>query len=346
MENTDDEVFETMPPVEEHVHTRSRKHLIKRFKPLLGLGLILAAIVGVVAVGKNTLDNRNMASTGSGTVTLGFNPGSSYVAPNTQKTIQLQTNTGFEQIFGYEIVIDFTGTVPTDFVYTPASVAGISTAPDPTDTPLVFVPTATGKRLSFGLLTPISPRTAFSTNNGTVTVGSISFTAPASGSMKVAIEPQLSRAIRFNATSTDTTETDVLKTPTDVVYTFGSAPTIAPTPTPMASVPPSSTPTPTPVGGLTDTVAPTVQLTFPVTGATVLKGASLTLAATASDDTKVSRVDFLVNNSLVSRCSDTTAPYTCKWKVPGKRPATYVITAKAYDAAGNTSSSSTTVNVQ
>ncbi|MEP7167583.1 MAG: hypothetical protein ABI758_06440 [Candidatus Woesebacteria bacterium] len=197
----------------------------KLLLPLVGVLLLISGIAAVVVLQRTSLDSRKGASSGAGTVTVTVNPGTSFVTPGSTQSLQLQTNTGFERVVGYELYVDFTGTVPANLAFTPATVTDLSTVTQNIAT------TATGKRLTLGLLVPISsPPKAFSTSNGTVTLGTLTYTAPSTGSMKIAIVPQLSRSIRYNASTTDTTEVDVLKTPIDYTYTFGSAPTIAPTP--------------------------------------------------------------------------------------------------------------------
>jgi hypothetical protein len=81
-----------------------------------------------------------------------------------------------------------------------------------------------------------------------------------------------------------------------------------------------------------DTQAPTVSVVQPVSGP-VTRRSSVTLGATASDDTGVTRVDFSVNGTIV--CSVATVPYSCAWKVPGAPGRSYNIQALAYDAAGH-----------
>jgi hypothetical protein len=58
----------------------------------------------------------------------------------------------------------------------------------------------------------------------------------------------------------------------------------------------------------------------------------------------MAKVEFSVNGSLA--CTDTTSPYTCSWKVTGRRGAAYTLVARAYDAAGNTADSSVHVTSQ
>jgi len=77
--------------------------------------------------------------------------------------------------------------------------------------------------------------------------------------------------------------------------------------------------------------APSVRLTSPVEGA-VVRG-SISMTATATDDERVTKVVFWVNDTLVA--SDTTAPYSATWKAPRKAySGTYWLSAVAYDAGG------------
>ena len=86
-----------------------------------------------------------------------------------------------------------------------------------------------------------------------------------------------------------------------------------------------------------DTTPPVVILTNPTNGATVPRNTTLTLRATASDNIKVTKVEFRVNGTL--KCTESTSSYTCAWHVPAKKKVTYSLQARAYDAAGNTQNS-------
>ena len=86
-------------------------------------------------------------------------------------------------------------------------------------------------------------------------------------------------------------------------------------------------------GGGGDTIAPTVSITSPANGADVARRTTVTITATASDNVGVTRVEFLVDSAL--QCTDTTAPYSCNWKVPNTRNQTYQLQARAFDLAGN-----------
>jgi hypothetical protein len=81
-----------------------------------------------------------------------------------------------------------------------------------------------------------------------------------------------------------------------------------------------------------DTTAPTVAVSAPIAGATVSGTVSLT--ATASDNIGVTAVQFQVNGSSVG-AEDASAPYSYAWNTTSVSNASYTITARARDAAGN-----------
>jgi len=70
----------------------------------------------------------------------------------------------------------------------------------------------------------------------------------------------------------------------------------------------------------------------------------VTITATASDNVGVTRVDFLVNGAL--QCSDTTAPYSCVWRVPAAMNKTYTLQARAFDLAGNSGTATVQVTAR
>ncbi|MFT4924819.1 MAG: methionine-rich copper-binding protein CopC [Phenylobacterium sp.] len=79
-------------------------------------------------------------------------------------------------------------------------------------------------------------------------------------------------------------------------------------------------------------IKPTVALTQPVSPSVTVEGARLILAADASDDIAVKKVEFFVNNSKVGE--DTTAPYQMPYNVPFGVNA-MAVSAKAIDLGGN-----------
>jgi len=96
----------------------------------------------------------------------------------------------------------------------------------------------------------------------------------------------------------------------------------------------------------TDTTAPTVSITSPSSGTTYTTSQNVTINATASDNVGVTKVEFYDGGVL--KGSDTTSPYTYAWTVSNSVNGTHSWTAKAYDAAGNTTISTAvalTVNI-
>ena len=91
----------------------------------------------------------------------------------------------------------------------------------------------------------------------------------------------------------------------------------------------------------TDTTPPTVSITSPATGNV---SGTVTMAANASDNVGVTRVDFYVKGALVG--SDNSAPYQYSWNTTALANGAATLYARAFDAAGNSTQSATvTVNV-
>lgn len=86
-----------------------------------------------------------------------------------------------------------------------------------------------------------------------------------------------------------------------------------------------------------DVTPPAVRLTAPVTGATL--SGTVAIVASASDAGGVSRVEFYAGATLIG--SDTASPYSMTWNTTVVPNATYTLTARAYDLAGNTGTSPT-----
>lgn len=85
------------------------------------------------------------------------------------------------------------------------------------------------------------------------------------------------------------------------------------------------------VFAITANAAPVVQLLAPVAGQIATEGTTLPLAARASDDRAVVKVDFFVNGALQS--SDSTAPYRHDYVIP-LGASQVILTATAWDDAG------------
>ncbi|MBI1767735.1 MAG: discoidin domain-containing protein, partial [Bacteroidetes bacterium] len=96
------------------------------------------------------------------------------------------------------------------------------------------------------------------------------------------------------------------------------------------------------LGGATpsDSIAPTVSLTSPVSGDTV--SGTKVLTANASDNIGVARVDFVVDGNIVG--SGYSSPFNYSWTTSGVANGVHSVSARAYDGSGN-SKTSTAVNV-
>ena len=98
--------------------------------------------------------------------------------------------------------------------------------------------------------------------------------------------------------------------------------------------------------GVVDTTPPSVSITNPVAGTTYTNAQTVTLRASATDNTGVTRVEFYDTGTL--KTNDTSAPYTATWKFALADNGIHAWTARAYDAAGNVTTSavvSLTVNI-
>jgi len=91
-----------------------------------------------------------------------------------------------------------------------------------------------------------------------------------------------------------------------------------------------------------DTAKPSVTITNPADNATV--SGTETIKATATDNTAVSKVEFYVQNQLMS--TDTTAPFEYNWDASGLANGTYTLAAKAYDPTGNSATDTQAVTVK
>jgi hypothetical protein len=84
-----------------------------------------------------------------------------------------------------------------------------------------------------------------------------------------------------------------------------------------------------------DTTAPTVSVSAPTSNQRI--SGQFTVAANASDNVGVTRVEFYRGSTLIG--IDTTAPFDYVWDTTAVAAGTYSIKAKAFDAANNTKTS-------
>src|SRR5207244_6663473 len=89
---------------------------------------------------------------------------------------------------------------------------------------------------------------------------------------------------------------------------------------------------------------PTVNLTSPTGGASVVEGAPLSIAADASDDVGIASVVFTINGSIVA--TRTSPPYSVQTTAPGGADGSpLVIRAIATDTAGQSAADAVTLTL-
>ena len=96
---------------------------------------------------------------------------------------------------------------------------------------------------------------------------------------------------------------------------------------------------------VSDTTPPSIAIMKPTDGASISSitttSGQVQISVSATDNVAVSQVTVSVDG--VVKCTDTSAPYSCTWNTKKVSSGTHTITAKAWDTAGNTSTSSITV---
>jgi hypothetical protein len=97
------------------------------------------------------------------------------------------------------------------------------------------------------------------------------------------------------------------------------------------------------VGDVPEDAPPTVQITGPAANTNVKPGTGVNLTADASDDRGVTQVAFVDPDGVI--CTDTTAPYSCRYLPTGDDVGKNTVIAVATDAAGQTGTSSRRLSV-
>jgi len=89
------------------------------------------------------------------------------------------------------------------------------------------------------------------------------------------------------------------------------------------------------IASILDSSPPSVAISSPASGASVL--GTVSVVAAANDNAGVNKVEFLVNGTL--QATATAAPYLFSWNTASLAPGNYTLSAKAYDAATNAATS-------
>lgn len=183
--------------------------------------LLLLGLMAAVFLSRFSQDTRNQASVSQGPVQVRWNSNNQTGTPGQTITTNLQVNTGGRQIDGLQLVYNMTGTYPT----TPMTFTPVSTGRFDLANPQITT-SENGIYLRLGLITK-NPTQPFSSTSY-VTVGTLSYAAPASGSFTLVPEPTASQSKAIE----HSTLQDILRSVFTAQYTFNVA---APTPSPSAS---------------------------------------------------------------------------------------------------------------
>ena len=99
------------------------------------------------------------------------------------------------------------------------------------------------------------------------------------------------------------------------------------------------------VSNQTDTIAPTVSITSPASGQTLSAWNTTYVTVAASDNVGVTQVSLYLDGALYG--TKTSTPYTFSLNAKKLSRGTHILTAKAWDAAGNVGiSAAVTVTVR
>ncbi len=201
--------------------------------------LIAGVVVGIILV-RFSADLRQRAATSTGTAQFIIKQANSstYITPNAAGQLSISaTGTGQSNLDGFQLIATFTGTVPADLTMNVASPAGMLSAVS-SMTDIVG-----GKKLTL-LYLPSNSSVPFNANSATVGLGSLSFTAPASGTMTVTIDQATSKILQ------NSTGSDLLALQSPMTFNFQTAPVTSPvgTATPVPTIaPPPPPPSPMPI---------------------------------------------------------------------------------------------------
>lgn len=92
----------------------------------------------------------------------------------------------------------------------------------------------------------------------------------------------------------------------------------------------------------TDTTAPTVAIISPSNGATLSNSVNVSVSST--DNVSVTRIELYIGGVLYGQSSSSSATFS--WNTNNSQDGTYILEARAYDAANNVKSTSINVNVK
>lgn len=181
------------------LNTLKKNNLVARFKRLspktkitiqfaLFLGFLL--LIPLTYLGVQTATRLfSKATSVQDPATITFSPAILSNLGEGTSEIQINFNTQYHNVDGVQLAIDFTGSVPADIQFNPASITGLTLAANQ------MTNTANGKRLTMAFITS-NPTVPFTTHSQEISLGKISYATPSSGSMNIVVDNTFSKATR------------------------------------------------------------------------------------------------------------------------------------------------------
>lgn len=199
------------PKSDHRFHNHFLKGLLRQLKRdwrLFALLLFLSAgLVSAIFVSLSPQDLRRGAATNLAEFV--FVPGSGNITPGSTQEILITVNTKNYQVDGIQLLANLSGSVPADLTLVPQTVSGLSQV-------VASLDQSGDPDLKLAFLTA-NPSTPFSTNNSSVTVAKLTFTAPTTGQFSINFDTTPVSKITETGTGTN-----ILEPPTALSYTFQS----------------------------------------------------------------------------------------------------------------------------
>lgn len=182
-----------------------------------------------------------------GSAIITFSPENTEYILGNPATIAMKANIQTYSVDGFQVVAYFAGIVPNNLSFTPATIAGLLRV----KSVIEDVPRTTGSpgapssKLTLAYITE-NPESQYSGWSIPITLGNLSFTPLATGSMQITYDNTLSKITKSDKSAPLPAEQvkDILAFPESSTLTF-SAPTPTPTPTVTPTPMPTNSPTPT-----------------------------------------------------------------------------------------------------
>lgn len=172
---------------------------------LAGIVILGVAVVGGLMYNQQSTDVRSQASISNGPAIIMLSPTGSNLTPGTPQTIDIMATTGSRPVVGFQLVMNFSGSVPADLKFVPGTLPNFQ----------VVRNAYANNKLEFMYLLPPTTGsvTPFSTQ-APVKIGSLQFTAPRKGSMTVEFSAQDTLIADFE------TNKDISRAPAATKYNF------------------------------------------------------------------------------------------------------------------------------